>query len=130
MKNSDSIREANRKRKNNDLEQKEGSKKNRVDTFLSLSSQGPTFVCICCQRCMYERSVLNFNIEKYKDDLVRSINILDGLNFICRTCHLTMKKEKLPAQAVSNKLEIFKSPELIINLNRLESVLISRRILF
>ena len=40
------------------------------------------------------------------------------------------KKKKIPVQAVCNKLNIFSVPEVLFNLSRLETVLISRRILF
>ena len=101
-----------------------------MEIFLSLSSQGPTLVCVCCHRCMYERSVHKFHKDKFKYDSVGKIHISSNLNVICKTCHVTMKRGKLPAQTVVNKLEIFEPPELIKNMNRLEHVLISRRILF
>ena len=41
-----------------------------------------------------------------------------------------LKKQKIPPQAVWNKLEVFMVPEVLSNPNRLERVLISRRILF
>ena len=79
---------------------------------------------------MYAKSVQRFHKENYNSDLVEKISYFDGLTFICKTCQLTFKKGKLPAQTVFNKLEIFAPPEVIKNLNRLELVLISRRILF
>ena len=45
------------------------------------------------------------------------------------TCDKYLKKNK-PGQAVINKLEISASPGAFIGLNRLERVLISKRILF
>ena len=41
-----------------------------------------------------------------------------------------LRKQKKPFEAVCNKLNIFLLPEILLNLNRLERVLISRRILF
>ena len=41
-----------------------------------------------------------------------------------------MKKSEIPAQAVSNKLDIFDFPDDLANMNRLEKAIISRRILF
>ena len=41
-----------------------------------------------------------------------------------------IKKLKIPVQAVCNMLNIFSVPEVLFNLSRLETVLISRRILF
>ena len=39
-------------------------------------------------------------------------------------------KQKIPFQAICNKLNIFPVPEILLNLNRLERVRISGRILF
>ena len=41
-----------------------------------------------------------------------------------------LKKGEIPAQAVSNKLNIFDLPEHSANMNRLEKAIISHRILF
>ena len=50
--------------------------------------------------------------------------------YICLTYHGHFKKRKIPRQAVWNKLEVFDVPNILADLNRLERVLISRRILF
>ena len=49
---------------------------------------------------------------------------------ICGTYHHCLKKKKMPPQAVCNKLNIQSIPCELKNLNRLERVLISRRLLF
>ena len=54
----------------------------------------------------------------------------DGKLYICHTCHKKFKKGEIPAQAVSNKLNIFDFPEHLASMNRLEKTIISRRILF
>ena len=41
-----------------------------------------------------------------------------------------LKKKRIPGQAAINKLEISASPDILIGLNRLERVLISKIILF
>ena len=53
-----------------------------------------------------------------------------GNMYICLTCHGHLKKQIEPPQAVWNNLDIVSTPEILSNLNRLERVLISRRILF
>ena len=50
--------------------------------------------------------------------------------YICLTYYGHFKKRKIPPQAVWNKLEVFDVPNILTDLNRLERVLISRRILF
>ena len=50
--------------------------------------------------------------------------------YICLTCHGYLRRQNEPPQALWNKLDITSPPEILSNLNRPESVLISRRILF
>ena len=51
--------------------------------------------------------------------------------YICKTCDSKFKKKKkIACQAVYNSLELFEFPEGFPSLNKLEKVIISRRILF
>ena len=50
--------------------------------------------------------------------------------YICLTCHGHLKRQNEPPQAACNKLNIASPTEILSNLDRLERVLISRRILF
>ena len=54
----------------------------------------------------------------------------NNATYICNTCHGYLKKFHIPAQAVCNKLQIFEALSEIKKLNRLERILIGRRILF
>ena len=56
--------------------------------------------------------------------------MLDLNMYICLTCHGHLKKQSEPPQAVWNKLDIVSPTEIFSNLNRLQRVSISRRILF
>ena len=105
-----------------------------VKKFQKEIKKGPYFVCVVCNRCLYRKSVLNFVENKY--EIVygmfyfKYVNSYDGFRYICRTCDSKLKKKKTPCQAVCNKLEIFQFPEDMPVLNRLEKVIISKRILF
>ena len=109
------------------------SSSDRILKFTTMIQEGPYYVCAVCNRCLYRRSVILFNIEKY------AINILDfyhevinsdGRIYICLTCHKKLLKSEIPAQAVWNKLNIYDFPADSANLNRLEKAIIARRILF
>ena len=105
----------------------------RISKFTELITEGPYYICVVCNRCHYHRSVLLFNHEKYViniDNFYHEVTSFDCKIYICRTCHKKMKKSEIPAQAVWNKLDIFLLPADLANLNRLERVIISRRILF
>ena len=78
--------------------------------------------------------MLNFVESKYEisdgNFYYQHIHSYDGFHYICRTCDAKLKKKKIPCQAVCNKLEIFQFPDDMPCLNRLEKVIISKRILF
>ena len=70
----------------------------------------------------------NVNVKRrqYKLDLTNIIHsaAVKSTDYICRTCHNSIKKSCIPMQAVCNKLHIFLSPNELKKLNRLERVLI------
>ena len=54
----------------------------------------------------------------------------DGKQYICITCHKKLLKETMPAQAVSNNLQIFELPSRFRDLRKLEKIIIATRLLF
>ena len=103
----------------------------RIEKFMKLSMEGPTFVCVICRRCLYFRTVTQFDPKKYDiamADLVHQVSASQK-SYICRNCHSSFKKSQIPAQTVSNMLNIFPVPDELKKLNELERALISRRIL-
>ena len=111
---------------------KNNSPRGRVEKFLHSAKRGPTFICVAWNRCIYTRSVMEFQFNKYNFDLTAIIHKVtkEDITYICNTCHSYLKKSHIPAQAVCNKLQIFETPAEIKNLNRLKHILIARRILF
>ena len=81
---------------------------------------------------MYQKGTKKFDQSKYKCLFaITDLKVNTGENmYICLTCHGHLKKQSEPPQAVWNKLDIVTPLEILSNLNRLERVLISRRILF
>ena len=72
-----------------------------------------------------------FKCDKYNLDLTNIHPVaVNSTDYICKTCHNSLKKSCIPVQAVCNKLHIFLPPDELKNLNRLERVLISQHILF
>ena len=102
----------------------------RISLFSKICKEGPTSVCVICNRCLYKRSVNWFDPDKYLFEFGEISDIGNSDTFICLTCDRYLKKQKIPPQAVWNKVEVFMVPEVLSNLNRFERVLISRRILF
>ena len=108
----------------------------RITKFKEQILEGPYFVCVVCNRCLYKRSVVLFKSEAYvslnPNFYFAPVHSFDGKDYICMTCRrkLISKKKLTPCQAVCNKLEITNLPHHLSNVNRLERVLIAKRILF
>ena len=92
--------------------------------------ESPVNICIICNRCLYGRYVLRFHQEKYDIDMDKILCNFMQQEHICITCDCYLKKKKIPPQDVCNKLNIQTVPCELKNLNKLERVLISRRLLF
>ena len=101
----------------------------RVEKFLHRAKRGPTFICVVCNRSPCATSVMEFQFNKYNLDLIGIIHKVtnNDTTYICKTCHSSLKKSQISAQAVCNRLEIFETPAKIKNLTRLERILITRR---
>ena len=104
-----------------------------VSTFLIHKNEAPVYVCTSCHRQMYRQSVFSFRQSSYK----ASINFLEkcttkytsfaGLEWICKTCNNYLKKEKVPPQCVSNKLEVADVPDELKDLTELEARLLAQQ---
>ena len=107
---------------------------NNIKKFRVEITKGPYFICVVCNRSLYRNSVFTFNETKYDVNVERfcyeKVNSYDGCQYICKTCDTKLKKKKIPCQAVWNKLQLFEFPHHIPCLNKLEWVIIAKRILF
>ena len=104
----------------------------QVTLFKKLIREGPYFICVICNRCLYKRSVVSFDFNSYSSlvkKLVHLVSSYDGRLYICRTCHNKVKKNNVPCQAVSNTLTVELLPNEFRDLRRLERVLVAKRIL-
>ena len=108
----------------------------RIKIFKEKVLEGPYFICVVCNRASYRQMFLKFNEAKFHIDVPNFhfsfVSSFDDTQYICKTCDkaLRSKSPKMPCQAVCNKLELFYFPSGFENINRLERVLISKRILF
>ena len=86
------------------IKEKQRNAKNvadRIKAFKTLIQDGPRYICVCCNRCLYKRSIILFSEDKYMNlDHVLQNEIaqsFDGRIYICSTCHKKMLKVKFPA---------------------------------
>ena len=101
--------------------------------FTSAIKDGPDYVCVCCNRLMYRKTVQEF--QKYKYDkapsqfvVPESISIQLDKKWICKTCHNALNRGLLPAQAKANNLDLDDIPVELSDLNPLEVRPVSLRI--
>jgi len=122
-------RKAANKSKKNDF----ASNNDCISAFQKAIQNGPYYVCNVCNRNLYKKTVKYFRESNYKLSLQHvftNVVCFDSFAYICMTCDKYLKKSEIPPQAVWNKLEVFDLPDEIRCLNRLEQILISKRILF
>eukprot|EP00111_Clytia_hemisphaerica_P014679 TCONS_00043273-protein len=134
--NSDKIKEnkkAYRERNKEKRKETNSRQKERIAKFKTLVNEGPFYICVCCNRCLYRQTVVKYTPENYnmpEENFCSEVISFDGQLYICKTCHNKLKKDNLPCQSVKNKLDIYELPAEFHTLRRLEKVLISQRILF
>ena len=111
-----------------------------ISSFHAEVKFGPDFVCTCCHRMMYRKSVIlcnRANYTKASSDVLQKVfspNLSyissDGKEWVCRTCYRTLKRGTMPLQAKANGLQLCQVPPELSSLNALELRLICLRVPF
>ena len=111
-----------------------------IVSFHSDIKNGPDFVCTCCHRLMYRKSVVPCNPAKYSkcsNDLLNCVFSADlryvcdtGNEYVCKTCDRALKRGVMPLQAKANGLQLPEIPPELADLNALELRLICLRLPF
>ena len=63
-------------------------------------------------------------------NIFTDVKSFDGKKYICKTCHTKIVKGQTPCQAVCNKLCVYKIPQELLVLQKLEQILVDQRIVF
>lgn len=113
------------------------AKKSNIEYYIckfhELVSQGPVYICTCCDQLWYKHTVLktdklrkqNPDIHKY---LIGKRSVSD-IEWVCKTCHQHLNKNKVPPCALANGMG-FPSKPAFFDLNELECRLLAPRIAF
>ena len=68
----------------------------RIERFKKVVMEGPYYVCVVCNRCLYRRSVVVFKEECYENVshkiIASRVESFDGCDYICKTCHLKLRQ--------------------------------------
>ena len=120
------------------LEKGNNTNQKNVDYFISLFhelvSNGPVYVCSCCDQLWYKHSVsLADKIRKeYPSSTEKYLSnqkSVKNMEWLCRTCHNYLVKNKVPPSAVLNGMQFATKPD-FFDLNELESRLLAPRLAF
>ena len=81
-----------------------------VGSLACLHFSDKDYVCVYCNRLMYHKTVLEFQMSRYDKApsnfvVSESISACDK-QWICKTCHNALKHGLLPAQAKANNLDL------------------------
>ena len=108
-----------------------------IEQFHKNISEGPEYVCTCCDQLWYKCSVKRCSCTMYplcpKEILnlrlirVKSVN---DTEWICSTCHSNLQSDRMPSWAKASKMSFAELPEAPQNLNILKERLISPTIPF
>ena len=103
-----------------------------VSKFKTLIKSGPVFVCVVCNRCHYQKSVIFLKMHRYNvdEDSIFMVMSYDGNYYICNTCDKALRNNRMPCQAVANKLFVEDLPKQFQGINRLGILLASRKFYF
>ena len=84
-----------------------------ISKFTTLVKSGPVFVCVLCNRCHYQKSVIFLKMHKYNvdEDSIFMVMSYDGSYYICNTCDKVLQKNRIPCQAVAYKLFVEDLPK-------------------
>ena len=101
--------------------------------FHEIGSQGPLYICTCCDQLWYKHSVLhadklmqsNPDVAKY---LCNKLSF-DDIEWVCTTCYKQLSKNRVPPCAVANGT-VFPNKPPFFDLNELECRLLAPRIAF
>ena len=96
-------------------------------------AQGPLYICTCCDQLWYKHGVVNSNKLKESNPNICEYlcykTSVDNIEWVCKTGHRYLVKNKIPSCAVVNGM-IFPPNPAFFDLNELECRLLAPRIAF
>ena len=97
--------------------------------FKGAIQEGPTYICDICWKFEFGRNVIKLKEPKYQADIYKECTTGKS-DWICKSCHNSMSKNKMPMQAQVNNLELCPTFSELDRLCPIELMLISQIIPF
>ena len=107
-----------------------------ISTFHAQVSQGPVYVCSCCDQLWYRHSVTcvtnikQFETNSMANQCLQGKVSAENKEWVCATCLSHLKKSKCPPCAVVNGMSFPPVPEELKDIHPLEARLLAPRIPF
>lgn len=110
-----------------------------ITNFRKCLLEFPEYVCTCCHRLLFKKSVRKYDSNRYDFDCENVSETLSTvfrrvgegqIEYICNTCDNNLRKGEMPCQAVANNLQLPSVPKELSVLTRLELRCIALRIPF
>ena len=104
-----------------------------IAKFHDIVSQGPLYVCTCCDQLWYRHSVISAStIKESNPDIEAKLlnkKSVNNIEWLCKTCNKHLKANKVPACAAINGMQFPLKPSFFY-LNELECRLVAPRLAF
>ena len=85
-----------------------------VSQFHEAVSQGPLYVCTCCDQLWYKHSVAQASTLKKNNPDIQKILLnkvsVDNVEWLCQTCNKHLKNNKVPPCAIINGMQFPNKP--------------------
>ena len=96
-----------------------------VTKFKTLIKSGRVFVCVVCNHCHYQKSVIFLKIHRYNVDenSIFMVMSYDDNYYICNMYDKALQNNRMLCQEVANKLLVEDLPKPFQGINRLERLL-------
>jgi hypothetical protein len=112
---------------------KEHSLKKLISKFHDIVSNGPIYICTCCDQLWYKHSVFNAARIRQSNPTIQKHLLgkrsVDNIEWLCRTCQDYLAKNKIPRCVAVNGMQ-FPSKPAFFYLNELECRLLAPRLAF
>ena len=99
------------------------------EDFKSAIQERPVYVCDICWKFEFQKNVIRLNALKYQTGICNKFPTGKS-GWICRSCHRSMQKNKMPMQAQKNEMELCPKFNEFESLCPIELMLISQIIPF
>jgi hypothetical protein len=104
-----------------------------ISKFHDLVSQGPLYICTCCDQLWYKHSVIPaITLKENNPDVQKRLlnrKSVNNVEWLCKTCNKYLKNNKVPPCAAVNGLQFPEKPS-FFDLNELACRLLAPRLAF